>query len=196
MPKSTTLLYLHGFLSSPQSHKAQLTSDYCQRTQCVDQIVVPTLNWGPRAAITQLHSIMQAASDKEVVLIGSSLGGYYATHLAEHYQVPAALVNPAVGPFDRWHDYLGAHKNFYSNVVLTVTTAHIAELENLDVPRPGKPENILLLVETGDETLDYRNAVRKYAESSQIVHAGGNHSYENYVADLPSIFDFLLSRIP
>lgn len=196
MPQPTTLLYLHGFLSSPQSHKAQFTSKYCERTRCVERIIIPTLQWGPVAAIEQLHAIMATIRDQNVVLIGSSLGGFYATHLAEHYGIPAALVNPAVAPFDRWQDYLGEHQNFYSDDVITVTNTHIAELENLDVKSLSNPENFLLLVEQGDETLDYRNAVRKYAQSAQIVHADGNHSYENYTADLPAIFSFLLSRIP
>lgn len=196
MPQSTILLYLHGFLSSPQSHKAQLTSKYCERNQCVERIIIPTLQWGPNSAIEQLHTIMADILDQHVILIGSSLGGFYATRLAEHYGIPAALVNPAVAPFDRWQEYLGDHQNFYSDAVITVTDAHVAELESLDVKSLANPENYLLLVEQGDETLDYRNAVRKYVQSSQIVHAGGNHSYENYAADLPAIFSFLLSRIP
>lgn len=196
MPRSTTLLYLHGFLSSPQSHKAQLTCGYCEQTRCVDRVIVPTLNWGPYAAIKQLHAIMATADDQNVVLIGSSLGGFYATCIAEHYGLPAALVNPATSPFDRWQEYIGEHKNFYSDTLITVTSKHVGELESLEVPRLSQPQNYLLLVEEGDETLDYRKAVSKYAESSQIVHTGGNHSYENYAADLPVIFDFLLSRIP
>lgn len=196
MSRSTNLLYLHGFLSSPQSHKAQLTQEYCLRTGCVDRVLVPTLHWGPAAAIAQLHSIMVAESGNNVILIGSSLGGYYATTLAQHYGVPAALVNPAVGPFERWQEYLGNHKNFYSNTIHTVTRTHIEELQNLDIALLTNPENFLLLVGQGDETLDYRNAVRKFAEASQIVHTGGSHSYENYAADLPAVFSFLLSRIP
>lgn len=162
----------------------------------MDHIIVPTLHWGPSAAIAQLHAIMAAEKGRDVILIGSSLGGFYATNLAVHYGLPAALINPATGPFDRWQEYLGEHNNFYSDAVTTVTRQHIKELESLEVNDLVHPENFLLLVEKGDETLDYRNAVRKYAQSSQIVHPGGNHSYENYVADLPAIFSFLLSRIP
>ena len=144
----------------------------------------------------QLHAIMAEANDQNVVLIGSSLGGFYAMYIAEYYGVPAALVNPATGPFDRWQAYIGEHKNFYSEALITVTSEHVSELESLDVLNLSQPENFLLLVEEGDETLDYRKAVSKYAQSSQIVHTGGNHSYENYAADLPTIFSFLLSRIP
>ena len=194
MSPTATLLYLHGFLSSPQSKKAQVTQQYCQRTQCVEQMVTPELAWGPAAAMAQLRAIM-ASLEGNVILIGSSLGGYYATYLAAQYSVPAALVNPAVRPFDRWENYLGEHKNFYSDAVHQVTREHIAELKKLDVPDLQNPQDFLLLVETADETLDYRHAVSKYAKCRQIVHEGGNHSYVNYEADLPVIFEFLLSRI-
>lgn len=139
---------------------------------------------------------MREASGQHMVLMGSSLGGFYATHLSQHYGVPAALVNPATRPFDRWESYLGEHKNYYSDAIHTVTRTHIAELESLDVPVLSNPANFLLLVETGDETLDYRRAVNVYAGARQIVHQGGDHSYQHFTADLPAIFQFLLSRIP
>lgn len=138
---------------------------------------------------------MQQEDPRSVVMIGSSLGGFYATVLAEHYGTPAALINPAVGPFNRWDAYLGDHKNYYEDTVHTVTREHVAELERLNIVACQNPQNILLLVETADETLDYRKAVKKYAGSTQIIHEGGSHSYENYSADLPAIFAFLLSRI-
>jgi len=196
MPRAISLLYLHGFLSSPQSKKAQLTSDYCKRTNCVDQMLLPSLQWGPDAAMAQLHGIVREAADQDIILIGSSLGGYYATYLAEYYGLPAALINPAVAPFDSWEAYLGEHRNYYSDAVIEVTRSHIAELENLHVDRLEKPENIMLLVETDDETLDYRKAVSKYAESPQLVRIGGSHAYANYSDDMPVMFYFLISRIP
>ena len=159
-------------------------------------MILPTLHWGPAAAIAQLHAIVKAAGDENIVLIGSSLGGYYATYLADYYGLPAALINPAVQPFDTWEKYLGEHKSYYSDEVHTVTRQHISELEELHIARLKQPENILLLAETDDETLDYRKAVKKYSFSPQLIRIGGSHSYENFAVDLPVIFDFLLSRIP
>lgn len=194
-PRPTVLLYLHGFLSSPQSHKAQLTIDYCQSAPAVDRLLVPTLPWGPETAMASLRAQIAEHPDCDLVLIGSSLGGYYASVLAEEYHVPAALINPAVRPYEYWQAYLGSHKHYYSEAEVLVTEQHVAELRQLECEHVSRPENLLLLVETGDETLDYRRAVTRYAQSPQIVREGGNHSYENYTADLPAIIEFLLSRI-
>lgn len=81
----------------------------------------------------QLHGIIKEIGDQSVVLIGSSLGGFYATCISERYGLPAALVNPATGPFERWHEYIGEHKNFYSDTLITVTSEHVGELESLDI---------------------------------------------------------------
>ncbi len=127
--------------------------------------------------------------------MGSSLGGYYATFLAEEYGFPAVLINPAVRPFEFWRTHIGEHKNYYSDDVHIVTEEHIQELKDLEVINLTTPDNFMVLVQTGDETLDYRQAVEKFNSSHCIVRENGNHSYENFASELPAIFDFLLSRI-
>lgn len=195
MSDKPLLLYLHGFLSSPHSKKAQQTLKYCQEIGLGDSIQIPTLGSCPAATIAQLQSIIEAHEADKLMLMGSSLGGFYATYLSEIYQAPAVLVNPAVRPFEHWEKHIGEHKNYYSDEVHLVTESHIDELRNLFVKELTKPDNIMALVQTGDETLDYRLAVEKFADAHCLVRKGGNHSYENYESELPMIFEFLLSRI-
>ena len=189
------LLYLHGFLSSPQSQKAQQTIKYCQQIGFENFIKVPRLSGGPAEIIAMINSLLEAQDKGKLMFIGSSLGGFYATYLAEIYQAPAILINPAVRPFEYWEKHVGEHKSHYSDDVHVVTKSHIDELRNLFIKELTKPDNIMALIQSGDETLDYRFAVEKFQKAHCIVRENGNHSYENYMAELPMIFEFLLSRI-
>lgn len=194
MSNKPFLLYLHGFLSSPLSKKARQTVLHCEQTGLVD-ISVPKLHSGPSDTIAELRVLIDALENARIVLMGSSLGGYYATFLAEEYGFPAVLINPAVRPFDFWRSHVGEHKNYYSDDVHVVTEKHIQELKDLEIINLTNPDNFMVLVQTGDETLDYRQAVEKFGSSHCIVRENGNHSYENFDSELPAIFDFLLSRI-
>jgi hypothetical protein len=156
---------------------------------------LPMLRSGPRDNIKDLCSWVDANLDKDLVLIGSSLGGYYAAYLSERYNLPAALINPAVRPFDLLEGYIGSHKNYHTEDIHEVTKQHMTELRALYVNAPLHLDKLMILVQTGDETLDYRLALEKYNSALCVVRIGGDHSYANYVSDLPQIFDFLLSRI-
>ena len=195
MSNKPLLLYLHGFLSSPQSQKAQQTIKYCQQIGFGNFIKVPRLSGGPAEIIAMINSLLEAQDKGKLMFIGSSLGGFYATYLAEIYQAPAVLINPAVRPFEHWEKYVGEHKSHYSDDFHVVTKSHIDELRNLFIKELTKPDNIMALIQSGDETLDYRLAVEKFKKAHCIVRENGNHNYENYMAELPMIFEFLLSRI-
>ena len=195
MSSKPFLLYLHGFLSSPLSKKAQQTVCYCEQLGLADSIAVPQLSNGPSETIEELRVFIEALETDKVILMGSSLGGYYATFLSEEYGFPAVLINPAVRPFEFWRSHIGEHKNYYSDDVHIVTENHIQELKELEIISLSKPDNFMVLVQTGDETLDYCQAVEKFGSSHCIVRENGNHSYENFESELPAIFDFLLSRI-
>lgn len=190
-----SIIYLHGFLSSPQSQKARQTVSYCQEIGLADRLHVPTLHNGPAETIAELHKLIEQLPSNEIGVIGSSLGGYYASYLSEEFNLPAVLINPAVRPFDLWEDYLGEHKNYYSDHVHVVTRAHIDELHAIDRTPIKKPENFLVLLQQGDEVLDYREAAEIFAEANCVIHENGDHSYQGYEAELPVIIEFLLSRI-
>lgn len=184
------VIYLHGFLSSPQSSKARQTIDFCRESGIEDNLYVPELDDSPAVAVAKLQDYIDRHRDIPIALIGSSLGGYYATCLAERNQFPAALVNPAVRPYEHWRTYIGRRKSYYSDRMHTVTEQHVQELLDIDHEPLKHPQNYLLLVQTGDEVLDYRLAVEKYRGSTCLVQEGGDHSFQNYASLLPTIFEF------
>jgi predicted esterase YcpF (UPF0227 family) len=185
------IIYLHGFLSSPASKKARQTVEYCRQQGLADRLTVPELTGGPAASINQVQSLIDEQRGRQVGLIGSSLGGFYATCLAERNGLKATVINPAVQPCLRWREYLGEHRNYYSDTVHQVTEQHVQELKELDVASLKEPENYLLLAQTGDEVLDYRLAEGLYQMGTCIIQEGGNHSFENFADFLPIIFNFL-----
>lgn len=188
------VLYLHGFLSSPQSLKAKQALIYCQQQGI--EIDIPALTEGPAATIAALRERLEAgiARTGGAVLIGSSLGGYYATYLANHYGLRAALINPAVRPYLLLRDYLGEQRNYHTGALHEVTEEQMQELLDIEVESLATPENFRVMLQTGDETLDYTEAASKYAQSSLNIHQGGDHSYQGFDNELPQLFAFLLSR--
>lgn len=187
------LIYLHGFNSSPASHKATMLREFMTSLGRADEFVCPELSHWPNEAIAQAEKIIGEHAGENITLIGSSLGGFYAIYLAEKHQLKAVLVNPAVKPFASLDAYLGAQKNIYSGKTYEFTRAHIAQLLALDVAAITRPERYLLLTQTGDEVLDYREAVKKLEGARQIVIQGGDHGFRNFDAYLDTILSFSLS---
>jgi len=184
-----TILYLHGFNSAPQSHKAQVLGRYLEERGLGGRFACPKLPHRPAEAIAVAEAEIALRPPGTVTLLGSSLGGFYATHLAEKHGLRAVLVNPAVTPQLDLESYLGTQRNLYTGEAYELTREHIAEWRALDVP-VTRPERYLLIVETGDEVLDYRAAVRKYAGAQQIVVEGGDHTLKSFPAHLPAILQF------
>ena len=187
-------IYIHGFNSSPDSLKARLMVTEFERLGFVDRLTIPALSHWPTHAIRELETLV--LKHDQVVLIGSSLGGFYATYLTERHQhVRAVLVNPAVAPQRLLSDYLGPQKNYYSGESYQLTWDHMTQLEALYVPHLNHPERVLLMQQEGDETLDYRDAIAYYAQAQQIVQPGGHHGFENFESMLPTIFEFAAKDI-
>lgn len=181
------ILYLHGFRSGPASHKAQLLK--ARATELGQHFVCPQLPVEPRAAIALCEEQI-AAGDAPLTLVGSSLGAYYATCLAERYGLQAVLVNPVVLAQVSLLDQLGPQTNLFSGEPFEFTHHHIAALHALEVPQLSRPERYWLLVESGDELLDYRQAVTRYAGARQTVLAGGDHSFTRWTDYLDDIIRF------
>jgi predicted esterase YcpF (UPF0227 family) len=182
------VLYLHGFNSSPESRKAQQFKLFCE-SRSTAEVLVPALPHHPAEAMVLLWQLV--TKYEPVLLVGSSLGGFYATALAEASGVKAALLNPAVAPCDHLGEgFLGPHRNPYTGETWEFTRSHAEALQVLTLPNITRPERYLLLVQTGDEVLDYRLAVDYYRGCRQLVQAGGSHAFDDFNAVLPDICAF------
>ncbi len=191
------VLYIHGFNSSPQSMKAENTRKYFAENYPEINFNCPQIASSPNAAIAQLESIIALTPSATWLFMGSSLGGYFATFLAEKYQAKAVLINPAVKPFELLKDYLGEQINPYTAECYQVKEQHIVELKILEQENISK-NNYLVMLQTGDEVLDYQQAVEKYRHCELTIEQGGDHSFIDYDNALPKIALFfnLLSTVP
>jgi predicted esterase YcpF (UPF0227 family) len=140
-------------------------------------------------AIESVESLIGDRPGTAVCFVGSSLGGFYATHLAEKHAARAVLINPAIDPHIGLRAYLGVQKNLHTGAPYELTETHLRDWAKLYAERVT-PQRYLLLVETGDEVLDYRKAVARYAGAQQHVIAGGDHSLQSFPEHLPRILRF------
>lgn len=181
------IVYIHGFNSSAQSFKARLIGERMAALGRAAEFVCPDLDHRPARAMAQLEAVL--AKFPDAVLVGSSLGGFYATYLAETRGLRAALVNPAVHPYDLLRDIVGPQRNLYTGAAYLFTAQHLAELRALEVPQIT-PARYLLLVTTGDEVLDYRHATARYAGCEQIVIPGSDHGFSDFAGYLDPVLAF------
>ena len=188
-----TLLYLHGFRSSPQSAKARVTAqrvaeinrERASQSESTVRWLCPQLPPSPREAMALCQDLLGPVSGDELCLIGSSLGGFYATWLAHTLRARAALLNPAVdpardlrgqiGPLTAWHD---------PTLRYDFTSAHVDELHALEVgdlraPVPD-PQRYFVLIAQGDEVLDWREMAARYRGAQCTVLPGGDHALSDF----------------
>jgi uncharacterized protein len=177
------IVYLHGFNSSAQSHKAQVMGRYLAGRGV--EFACPDL---PPLA-TDAIKVAEKFLGKNPGFVGSSLGGFYATYMAEKHGARAVLINPAIDPHIGLRAYLGPQKNLHTGQPYELTEAYLNAWRDQYQSRIT-PARYLLLVETGDEVLDYRRAVERYAGARQVVVPGGNHSLQSFAEHLPRIVDF------
>lgn len=183
------IIYLHGFRSGPESWKARSLQARMAELGLADAFWCEHLPVSARDAIARVDAQITLCTSAPT-LVGSSLGGYYATHLAEKHGLQAVLVNPAVIAPLSLSAYLGPQTHMYTGESFDFTEAHINELRAIDVPVITRPERYWLLVETGDEVLDYRHAVERYAGCRQTVLEGGDHSFTRWDDYLNPILSF------
>lgn len=183
------LIYIHGFNSSSQSGKAREFITWMRERGLGEACICPDLPDRPAAAIQLLENLI-AQSQGPAKLIGSSLGGFYATYLAEKHGLKAVLVNPCVNCHEKLAEYAGQTlKNWHTAAEYLFTDAHVEELQALLTPQREQGQ-YLLLVETGDDVLDYREAVAAYPQARQIVLEGGDHGFTRFADYLPTILEF------
>jgi uncharacterized protein len=184
------LVYLHGFNSSPASGKAKQLGEYMASLGRQADYFCPALPNSPREAIAQVEAKLAQRRPESVTLIGSSLGGFYATYLAEKHGCKGVLVNPAVHAHKLLRSALGPQTNWHTGEKWELTEAHLAELAALDIDSITLPKRYLLLTQTGDEVLDYRDAVAYYAGATQIIEDGGDHGFAGFERHYQTILDF------
>jgi uncharacterized protein len=183
------LIYLHGFNSSPGSHKAQVLKRYMEARGLGDQYCCPALPPLGKLAIDVVEAEIARHPRESITLVGSSLGGFYASYLAERHDLRAVLINPAVCPHQDLRAYLGAQHNLHTQQLYHLSEEHLRHWEKLYLSTV-RAQRYLLLVETGDEVLDYRQAVKKYAGARQLVIADGDHSLKTFPEHIPLILEF------
>jgi hypothetical protein len=186
------LLYVHGFLSSPRSHKAVQVADWLRANRPDITFHCPFLTPYPDKTRESLEGIIEKHLPQVIYLMGSSMGGFWATWLAEKYDLRAVLINPAVQLSVFKQEYLHTElKNYHTADTYCLTEAHIAVYHTVDTPVITRPRNYWLMVQTGDETLDYRLAVAKYAGCKQLMEPGGDHGFRNFGRHIPAAIEFL-----
>ena len=190
-----TIVYLHGFRSSPASAKARLLVEAVAAlpAQIRPVLHVPALAGGPlqdvRATLAWIDANV-AEPQARLTIVGSSLGGFYATCLAERTGARAVLINPAIRPHEDLRPYLGPQVNLYTGETFVVTEAHFEELRAMAVDRITRPERYWLMVQSGDEQLDYREAVAFYAGAFQLVEGGGDHGFQHFETQIAPLLRF------
>ncbi|MCK9987725.1 MAG: uncharacterized protein AzoDbin1_04197 [Azoarcus sp.] len=188
------IIYLHGFRSAPASIKAQALQRHMAAKGLDEEFWCELLPPEPDAAIAlverQIAHCRSARPALAPTLVGSSLGGYYATHLAEKHDLRAVLVNPAVVAPLSLEAYVGEQTNLYTGESFDFKEAYIRQLRAMDVATIARPQNFWLMVETGDEVLDYRDAVTKYAGARQTALEGGDHGFSRWTDYLDEVIAF------
>jgi len=183
------ILYLHGFRSSPLSFKTSLLAARMQALGRGNEYICPQLPASPRAAIEMALAIAQTVPPAELTLIGSSLGGYYATWLAEKLACRAVLLNPAVHAARDLATQVGVKTQYHSNEAFEFKREYIDELAALAVPVITQPQRYFLIAATGDELLDWREMVAQFADAKQRVIQGSDHG----IADFAEYADEVLA---
>jgi predicted esterase YcpF (UPF0227 family) len=189
---SYVVIYLHGFLSSPESQKARQTLEYVKAYYPELPIEIPQLANYPNDAQAIIERLIAGHEGKKLRFIGSSLGGFFSTFMVEKYSGKAVLINPAVRPFELLVDFLGEHMNPHTQHPFLLENKHIEELRQLDTPSLKPTSDYWVLLQTADETLDYRQAETKYQDYKLSIEQGGDHSFLDFQRFLPDIFRFLL----
>jgi predicted esterase YcpF (UPF0227 family) len=194
------IVYLHGFRSSPNSFKARLVAKGLAELGREEEWCCPLLPVSPLDAVAlaeaEVKARAEAAGARNVTLIGSSLGGYYATYLAEKHGWRAVLLNPAVLPQRDLSAHLGEQPLWHGGGSIVVTPRHLDELRMLGVESVTLPERYYLIACTGDEVLDYREMLAHYPGVETKLIEGGDHAISDFAKHLDDVLAFCGVRRP
>ena len=189
MTANAYVLYLHGFRSSPKSFKARVVQKALEDAGRAHELICPQLPASPKEAMDLALLLAERHAPGNLSIIGSSLGGFYATWLAERLDVPAVLLNPSVNPLKNLEHHVGVTTAWHSGEPFEFRREYIDELAALRVDRITRPERYYLIAATGDEVLDYRDMVAHYAGAKQLVIEGSDHA----ISEFPQYVDDVLA---
>jgi len=180
MAATTHLLYLHGFRSSPQSTKARQMAAWMQAHRPDVRWWCPQLPPSPQAALTLIDKGVSAWPRSSMAVVGSSLGGFYATVLAERLGCCAVLLNPAVNPARDLAGYIGETTAWHSDERFFFEARFVDELAQMTPPRITQPERYFAVIAKGDEVLDWREMSARYAGCRIKLIEGGDHALSDF----------------
>lgn len=189
---TTHLLYLHGFRSSPQSNKARIMADYVGARHSKVRWWCPQLPPSPREAAAVIVEGIANWPRQNMAVMGSSLGGYYASWVAQLARCKSVMINPAVNPARDLEKYIGEQSSWHDpEETFFFRPEYIEELRQLDTRAmtPGAPE--MVLIAQGDEVLDWNEMSERYPHALQLVQEGGDHALSNFAEYLDRIDEFL-----
>ena len=179
------ILYIHGFGSCGWGRK----SLRLRRFFGTARVLAPDLPFAPDAAVKHLENLLYRYP--VTTLVGASLGGFYATCINAAQPRPSVLINPVVRPADLQADFTGGHRRWCDDMPFEVDASYLRALDTMQRQGLGKDERYLVLLQQGDEVLDYRQAERFYRDQDIVSLPGGDHRFENVDAQLPLIADWL-----
>ena len=190
MEEQLKIIYLHGFNSSAESKKSKILNSYLEKEKLIN-LESPNLNNSPKKAIFQIEKIIRESSSR-VCLVGSSLGGLYATFVADKYNLKSVTINPVVANhISGMRDLVGSHKNFHSDEEYEFTFKDFFDLQKLGLEKLKKPLNHFCLIKMSDEVLDHNITFAFFSKSYVLSEKGGNHSYDDFFEKIPLILDYM-----
>lgn len=183
------VIYLHGFRSSPASQKGKILKSAFEARET---FLAPDLNRSPNEVKSVLIDLVSGISPDTICLIGSSLGGFYATWLAEKIGCKAVLLNPATHPWEVVRQHLGVQTIHGTDRTIEVKPEFEAEMLSM-AAKPTNAHRYLVFLSTDDEVLDWHRAQRQYADCEQVILEGNNHQIEHFETCLARIEQFIKS---
>ncbi len=188
---TTHLLYLHGFRSSPQSAKARHMATWVKAHEPRATWWCPQLPPSPREALDLLREGIARWPRDRMAVVGSSLGGFYATVVAELTGCPAVLLNPAVDPARDLADYIGETTNWHDEERFYFRPEYVDELAAMAPPVLTRLQRYFAVIATGDEVLDWREMSTRYRGAHLRIVEGSDHALSDFDDHLPHVLDFL-----
>ena len=187
---NNTILYFHGFKSSSDSTKAKDLDKFISRRTRNTILITPNIHDNFHDAHDQIINLIES-NQPNIFFMGSSLGGYYASFFSQKYNKKAVLINPAIPPLKDFEMHLGKNKNYSNGNKFIITKNDIDYIRSLSYKKILKPKNLMILLESGDEILNYNDTSSYFSGSHIDILYGGDHSYSSFKEKFNKIQDFL-----